>query len=115
MIYPNPLKTRMRCGPQALQHPWPQRQTEAFKIALHRDKGKENGNYRNYRDYIGYILGPYSDNGKENGSYRSMLGLYRDNGKNGSYCSILELYKDVMEKKMEATIQGLGFREKGWP
>ena len=38
-----------------------------------RDNGKENGNYRDYRVYIGYIvgfiLGLYWDNGKENGNY----------------------------------------------
>ena len=27
------------------------------KIGLYRDNGKENGNYRDYRDYVGYILG----------------------------------------------------------
>ena len=44
------------------------------------DNGKENGNYRDYRDYVGYILGLYWGN----------IG--------------------IMEKKMETTIQGLGFR-----
>ena len=24
-------------------------------LGLYRDKGKENGNYRDYRDYIGFI------------------------------------------------------------
>ena len=53
-------------------------------VGLHRDNGKENGNYRDYRDYrdyigiIGFILGLYRDNGKENGNYYSMLGLYWD-------------------------------------
>ena len=39
--------------------------------------GKENGNYRDYRGYvgiIGYILGLYWDNGKENGNYRDYRG-----------------------------------------
>ena len=36
------------------------------------DNGKENGSYRDYREYIGIIglhFGLYKDNGKENGSY----------------------------------------------
>ena len=33
------------------------------------DNGKENGNYRDYRVYIGNILGSYWDNGKWNGNY----------------------------------------------
>ena len=44
-------------------------------MGLYRDNGKENGNYRDYRDYIGDILGLYRDNGKENGNYYN--GLYR--------------------------------------
>ena len=36
---------------------------------IYRDNGKSNGNYRNYRDYIGVLLGLYWDNGKENGNY----------------------------------------------
>ena len=28
-----------------------------YILGLYWDKGKENGNYRNYRVYIGYILG----------------------------------------------------------
>ena len=45
------------------------------------DNGKENGNYKDYRDYIGvigYILGLYRDNGKENGNYHN--GSYRVKG-----------------------------------
>ena len=47
-------------------------------MGLNRDNGKENGNYRDYKGYIGiivyiyiyiYILGLYRDNGKENGNY----------------------------------------------
>ena len=40
--------------------------------------GRENGNYRYYRVYIGIIrniLGPYGVNGKENRNYNT--GLYR--------------------------------------
>ena len=48
---------------------------------INRDNGKENGNYRDYRGYMGimgYILGFINrDNGKENGNYYK--GLYRDN------------------------------------
>ena len=36
------------------------------------DNGKENGNYRDYRGYIGitgYIFGLFRDSGKENGNY----------------------------------------------
>ena len=39
---------------------------------LYRDNGKEDGNYREYRGYLGftgYILGLYSDDGKEHGNY----------------------------------------------
>ena len=45
--------------------------------------GKENGNYRDYRVYIGIIgfigeiLGFYWDNGKEHGNYYSKLGKFR--------------------------------------
>ena len=42
-------------------------------LGLYWDNGKENGNYRGYRDYIGsigVILGLYYwDNGKEHGNY----------------------------------------------
>ena len=41
---------------------------------IYRDNGKENGNYRNYRDYIGIIYGSYKG------------------------------YMGIMEKKMETTI-----------
>ena len=46
-------------------------------MGIYRDNGKENGNYRDYRDYVGYILGLYWGN----------IG--------------------IMEKKMETTILGL--------
>ena len=43
--------------------------------------GKENGNYGNYRVYIGVyiriILGLYGNNGKENGNYREYIGVKR--------------------------------------
>ena len=42
-------------------------------IVLYRDNGEENGNYRDYRGFIGitvYILRLYRDNGEENGNYR---------------------------------------------
>ena len=43
-------------------------------LRLYRDNGKENGNYRDYRRYIGGILGLYRDNGKENGNcYKGVL------------------------------------------
>ena len=70
-------------------------------MGLYGDNGKENGNYRDYGEYIGgdigVILGLYGDNGKENGNYRDyrdciggyigfVLGLYGDNGKeDGNY------------------------------
>ena len=61
-------------------------------IGYWEDNGKENGNYRDYREYMGFYMGI---NGKENGSYYRILGLYKDNGKeNGSYYRILGLYKD---------------------
>ena len=31
----------------------------AFLMGLYRDNGKENGNYKDYRDYVGDILGLY--------------------------------------------------------
>ena len=37
---------------------------------------KQNGNYRDYRGYIGiigHILGFYGDNGKENGNYYMII------------------------------------------
>ena len=40
------------------------------------DNGKENGNYIDYRGYIGvigYILGIYWGNGKENGNYYNII------------------------------------------
>ena len=37
-------------------------------IGLRRENGKENGNYRDYRGYIGGIYGLYVDNGTENGN-----------------------------------------------
>ena len=37
-----------------------------FLLGLHRDNGKENGNYRDYIGIIGYILWLYRHNGKEN-------------------------------------------------
>ena len=38
-------------------------------LGLYRENGKENGNDRDYRDYIGYsILGLYRDNGEEKGN-----------------------------------------------
>ena len=43
-------------------------------LGIYWDNGKENGNYRDYRDYIGVMLGIYWDNGKENANYRG----YRD-------------------------------------
>ena len=58
-------------------------------MGLYWDNGKENGNYRDYRVYIGVILGIYWGNiGRmENkmettimGYIRVILGLYRDNG-----------------------------------
>ena len=69
-----------------------------YILGLYRDNGKENGNYKDYRDYnrvywgcigimekkmetiriigiiIGCILGLYRDNGKENGNHKD----YRD-------------------------------------
>ena len=45
------------------------------RVKCPKNNGKENGNYRDYRGYIGimgYILGLYRDNGKENGSYYSI-------------------------------------------
>ena len=43
-------------------------------VGLKRDNGKENGNYRDYRDYIGYsILWVYRDNGKQHGNHYSEL------------------------------------------
>ena len=45
-----------------------------------------------------YIIGwLYRDNGKENGNYR-VIEVY-----------IIGLYIGIMEKKMETTIQGLGY------
>ena len=38
------------------------------RLGLYWDNGKENGNYRNYGDYIGVLLGLCCDNGKENGN-----------------------------------------------
>ena len=38
----------------------------AYILGLHRDNGKENGNY--YITVV-YILGLYRDNGEENGNY----------------------------------------------
>ena len=43
-----------------------------FSKREHWDNGKENGNYQDYRGYIGvirYVLGFHFDNGKENGNY----------------------------------------------
>ena len=40
-------------------------------LGLHRDNGKENGNYY---IIIGSILGLYRDHGKENGNYYIILG-----------------------------------------
>ena len=55
----------------------------------------ENGNYRDYRVYIGVYI-------------RGILGLYRDNGKeNGNYCSID--YIGIGEKKMETTVVYWGY------
>ena len=76
MICPKPTQNPdVLCTPNPAASSATKKQTEAFKIALHRDDGKENGKYRNYRDYIGYILGLYWDKRKENGSYCSILGL----------------------------------------
>ena len=47
-------------------------------LGLYWENGKENGNYRDYRGYIGYVLGLYWENGKENGNYFSTLGKYWD-------------------------------------
>ena len=51
-----------------------------YILRLSRDSGKENGNYRDDRDYIGlirgcigYIVGLYGDNGKENGNYYNII------------------------------------------
>ena len=55
-----------------------------------RDNGKENGNYRDYRGYIGiigYILGLYRDNGKENGNY--YIWLYRDSDLYWGYIGVI--------------------------
>ena len=47
---------------------------------VHRDNGKEHGNYRNSEDYLGL----YRDEEKQNGNfknytnYRDCKGLYRD-------------------------------------
>ena len=50
------------------------------------------------------MKGLYRDNGKENGS--SYFGLCRDNGKeNGSFGFV-----EILDKKMEATMQGSGLR-----
>ena len=38
-------------------------------LGLHRDNGKENGNYRDYKGIVGYILWLHRDNGKENENY----------------------------------------------
>ena len=41
-------------------------------LELYWDNGKENGDYRNYRVYVGIIgdiLRLHWDNGKENGNY----------------------------------------------
>ena len=46
-------------------------------LRLYGDNGKENGNYMDFRGYIGiigYILGLHGDNEKENGNYHN--GLY---------------------------------------
>ena len=42
---------------------------------LYWDNGKENGNYRDYRDYMRFILELFSNNGKENGNYRDYTGF----------------------------------------
>ena len=52
-------------------------------LGLYGDNGKENGNYRDYRGYIGFFLMGVAIGGM----IRVILGLYRDNGKeNGNYC-----------------------------
>ena len=43
--------------------------------------GKENGNYRDYRGYIGVILGLCWDNGKDNGNYYNGESNGKENGK----------------------------------
>ena len=52
-----------------------------------RDNGKENGNYRDYRGYIGslYILALYRDNGSENGKSRLRRVIHRNVVYNPSY------------------------------
>ena len=58
-------------------------------VGLHRDNGKENGNYRDNRDYIGiigFILGLYRDNGKENGITIVCWGYTGINGKSNGNC-----------------------------
>ena len=58
-------------------------------LGLHRDNGKENGNYKDYRGYIRVIycgddrviLGLYRDNGKENGNYYNGEANGKEHGK----------------------------------
>ena len=47
--------------------------SQCFRTCINGDNGKENGNYynglyRDYRVYIGVIMGLYRENGKENGN-----------------------------------------------
>ena len=70
-------------------------------LGLYKDDGKEHGNYRDYRAFIGVILGMYwgyiGNNGKENGNYRdykAFIGVIQ-----GMYWG----YIGMMEKNMETT------------
>ena len=55
-------------------------------MGLHRDNGKEHGNYKG-------LWGIYRDNGQENGNYRDYTG----------YIGLFWGYIRIMEKKMETT------------
>ena len=55
--------------------------------------------------WLGVIEALYTDNGKENGNYYSILGLHWDHGTTVVYSVYWGL-----EKKLETTIWGLGFR-----
>ena len=41
-----------------------------YILGLYRDNGKENGNHKGHKLYLGYrVLGLYRDKGKENGNH----------------------------------------------
>ena len=63
---------------------------------MHWDSGKENGNYREYRGYIGVILGLYC----------GCIGIMEKNMEttiSGSY-AIHWVYIGIMEKKVETSV-----------